>query len=218
MNEILFFIHILFVVAFLLGSLRIGKEALMTFVVMQSIIANLFVVKQMILFQKDVTCADVYIVGSILGMNLLQEYFGRDTAKKTMWISFFCMIFFTVISRLHVSYAPNSFDTSQNAFMTILSQTPRIFLASLATFFIVQRFDIMFFTFLKKIFKDKYLTLRVFLSMIVSQLMDTIFFSYAGLYGIVPSMMDIVLVSFVIKVVIILALTPFTKLSRRLVV
>ncbi len=217
MNEIIFFTHIFFIIAFLFGALKIGKEALSAYVILQAIIANLFVVKQITLFQKEVTCSDVYMVGSILGMNLLQEYFGKDTAKKTMWITFYCMIFFSLTSYIHLGYIPSKHDTTHQAFFSILSQAPRIFLASVATFFLVQKFDILFFGILKKMAQDRYLTLRIVVSLVLSQLLDTALFSFLGLYGIASSMFDIIVLSFSIKLIVIFTLAPFVKLSKRFV-
>lgn len=217
MNELLLFIHSILIIVFLLAATRLGKEALITFVVLLTIIANLFVLKQTELFHLHVTCADVYMIGGVLGMNLLQEFFGREVAKRTLWVTFFCMIFFTAMSQMHLWYSPSVYDSTQNSYQSILGASPRIFIASLTTFFIVQRVDIFGYGFLKNFFKNRYLPLRIVCSLLFSQLLDTVLFSYLGLYGIVERIPDIILVSFSIKVMIICFLSPFTQLSKRFV-
>ena len=77
MNELFFLLHIITIVAFALGALYIGKNALIVLVAMQSVLANLFVIKQMTFLGFNVTCADVFAVGTILTLNLLQEYYGE---------------------------------------------------------------------------------------------------------------------------------------------
>lgn len=212
MNELLFFSHILLVVAFALIALRLGKTALIAFIALQGILANLFVVKQMSLFGFSVTCSDVFAIGGILSLNLLQEYFGKDSAKMAVRISLASLLFFAVMSQFNLFYAPTPFDSTHNAFLTIFSSTPRIVVASIATFYIVQQWDIRFFSFLKGRFP-----LRVAISLVFSQFIDTVLFSFLGLYGLVESIFDIILISFLVKCVIIATSSPFVMFSKKVV-
>ena len=134
MNEIIFFIHIVCIIVFAHGSLKLGREALVSWVVVQALLANLFVIKQIVLFGFNVTCGDVFAIGSILGLNLLQEHFDLNAAKKASKICFYFMIFFALVSQIHLLYIPSMHDMSQISFSTILSPAPRLLLASLATF------------------------------------------------------------------------------------
>lgn len=214
MNELIFLLHILLIVGFALGALRLGKEALIAFVTISAILANLFVLKQMRFFGLVITCTDVFAVGSILGLNLLQEYYGRESSSKAAWICFYLVTFFALMSQIHLAYKPSYFDATQSSYFTILAPTPRLLLASLAVFFLVQQFDIRFYALLKKGLSKAPLMLRNGLSLVLSQLLDTALFSVLGLYGLVDSLADIILFSFVIKLFIILSITPFITLSR----
>src|SRR5581483_7233115 len=98
MNELIFFLHLAIVLGFLYTSFKLGKEALIVWIAIQGVLANLFVIKQMHFFGFNVTCSDVFAIGSILGLNLLQRHFGKEVAKKTTWISFFFMSFFALMS------------------------------------------------------------------------------------------------------------------------
>lgn len=214
MNETIFFIHIFLTLVFSLGALKLGKEALMTWVAIQALLANLFVIKQMMLCGREVTCSDVFAIGSIFGLNLLQEYFGKKEAQRAIWICFYLMIFFALASQIHLLYVPSAHDVSHASFSVILSPAPRLLLASLATFFIVQSIDIKIFQVLVP--KLKHFALRNALSLILSQLIDTVLFSILGLYGLVESIMDIMLVSFVLKLIIAASITPFVALSKKI--
>lgn len=212
MNELIFFFHVLVVISFVFLSLRFGKSALIALIALQGVFANLFVVKQMPLFGFSVTCSDVFAIGAILSLNLLQEYFGKDAAKRAVKISFLSLLFFVVLSQIHLFYSPLASDVAHSAFETIFSNTIRIVFASLASFFIVQQFDVRFFGWLKG-----KLPIRVATSLVCSQLLDTILFSFLGLYGIVESVLDIMLVSFLIKCIIIFISSPFVAFSKRFV-
>lgn len=214
MNEILFFIQTFLIVGFALGALKLGQTALTAWVVVQALIANLFVLKQITLLGFDVTASDAFAIGSLLGLNFLQEYFSREEAQKATWICFFFMLFFVFASQLHLLYEPSSKDTTQSAFITILSPSPRLFLASVGVFFIVQQLDIRFFAFLKEKCSRCSFATRTGIALIVSQFLDTFLFSFAGLYGIVISIVNIILISFIVKLIVIFCFTSFIKWAK----
>ena len=215
MNESIFFIHIAIVILFLLVAARIGKEALVTWSCLQIIIANLFVLKQMTFLGLDITCSDVYIVGNLLGLNLIQEFYGKNVAQKTMWITFFCMIFFTLMAKIHLLYKPNIHDISQEAFFSILSSAPRLFVASIITFFVVQKVDILFFGFLKKVYNHSHLLPRTIVCLLVSQSLDTALFTILALYGSVGSVTHVMLTALCVKLIVIACLSPVTSFTKK---
>lgn len=217
MNEIFFLLHIITVIAFVLGSLAIGQHALISCICLQAVLANLFVVKQITLFDLNVTTSDVFIVGGVLGLNLLQEYFGKQIVKKTIWISFFIMLFYVAMTQFQLLYVPNSFDKTHQMFAGILQFMPRITIASLIVYLIVQRVDCWLYGLLKGRFENKFLVGRNIFSIITTQFLDTVLFSFLGLYGIVGSVLNIIVMSFLIKVCVILIATPFVGLSRKIV-
>lgn len=211
MNEILFFIQTILIVVFALGALKLGKSALTAWVAIQALIANLFVLKQITLFGFDVTASDAYVIGSLLGLNFLQEFFSKEEATKATWVCFFFMFFFTVISQLHLYYQPSVHDLTQSAFVTLLSPSPRLLMASMGVFFVVQQFDVRFFAFLKTAMPNSSFALRAAIALIISQLLDTLLFSFAGLYGIVVSLIDIIIISYLVKLVVIFCFTSLVK-------
>lgn len=213
MNEIIFFIQIFVVVTFGLAALRLGKGALITWVCMQALLANLFVLKQIDLFGFQVTASDVYVIGSLLGLNLLQEFFAKDEALKATKICFFFLVFFTVISQLHLLYMPNAHDYAHSAFMTLLSPAPRLLAASMGVFFLVQQIDVRLFQWLK-MHTSLSFPLRAGAGLLLSQFIDTVLFSVAGLYGLVGSIVDIMIVSFGIKAIVIACATPCIRWAK----
>ncbi|MCF7800297.1 queuosine precursor transporter [Candidatus Babeliales bacterium] len=214
LNELFFLLQIITVIIFVLASLYLGSQALVSFVCVQVVLANLFVTKQITLFGLNATCSDVFIVGSILGINLVQEYFSENLAKKTIYISFFISIFYLIMSQIHVFYIPNSYDYMQEHFVKILNFMPRITIASIIAYFVIQVLNLSFYKFLKKVFLDKYLVTRNFISIVVVQLLDTLIFASIGLCGIVNSILPIILISFTIKLIVILISTPFINLVK----
>ena len=215
MNEVLFLSHILLVVGFVLASLRLGQNGIISLIAMQAVLANLFVIKQINLLGFTVTCSDVFAIGSILGLNLLQERFGKEAASKAIKISFLSMVFFIAMAQIHLWYAPSSQDGSHEAFRLILGAAPRIVIASLSVYFLVQKLDVLLFGWLKQIFQGGHLPLRIAISLILTQSVDTVLFSFFGLYGLVSSLFDIIIMSFMVKCLIISCSTPLISLSKR---
>ena len=217
MNELIFFSHILLLIAVVLFALRLGKSALIALLALQVVIANLFVTKQIICFGFHVTGSDVYTIGVLFSLNLLQEYFGKATAKQAIWIAFFLLLFFVAMSQIHLRYVPSPYDTMQGVFEQALASAPRIMAASFAVGFFSQRLDVRLYGFLKKRFPDRAIIFRFGGAALVSQFIDTVLFSLLALYGFVHSMMHIIILSYLIKVSIIFCMTPFTTFAKRFV-
>ncbi len=214
MNEYIFIVQAIFLSVSLLIALRLGKEALIAFVAAQTIFANLFVLKQICLCSFDATASDAYAIGGLLGLNLLQEYYDRKTTNLAIWISFFIATIFAIVSQLHLLYAPIAGDITQQAYCTILSAAPRIVGASLITYLIVQYFDATLYGYLKQNMHSRFYIMRNYISVSLSQLLDTVLFSFLGLYGLVENVWHIIVVSYVIKLAIVGLATPFLMLSR----
>jgi len=215
-NELVFILHTVTVSLAALAALRLGKEALVAFICLVCVLANLFVVKETMLFTLHATCSDAFTIGATLGLNLLQEFYGREITRKTIAINFFLLIFYAIISQIHLLYLPSATDTTQAAFAAILGFMPRIVVASFSVYFIAHLIDYTLYGFLKEKCKDRYFIIRNYGSIAISQLVDTILFSFLGLYGIVSNIGEIIVVSYAIKLVAIALATPFIALSRRL--
>ncbi len=215
MNELIFFSQSICIIAFAIIALRIGSATLTTWVTVQALVANLFVLKQITLFGFEVTASDTFAIGSLVGLNMLQEYYGRDEAKKATWTCFLFLLFFAIVSQQHLLYMPSPGDSAHGAFVTLLTPSLRLFLASMSTFFVVQQFDIAFFAYLQKKLPNQSFAVRTACSLVCSQLLDTVLFSFLGLYGMVAAIFDVILISFAVKLISIFSFTAiFGRLNR----
>lgn len=217
MNEGLFLLQVFLVMAFGFVALRMGQATLTAWVAFQAVLANLFALKEICFFGLYVICSDIFTIGSVLGLNLLREYFGTDSSKKALWACFFIMGFFVIMGQFHLFYQPSPLDTTQSAYAAILSPTPRLLTASLTSFLIVQHFDLRLFGALKKNWSEVPLTLRNAVSLTISQLLDTVLFTFLGLWGHVSHLFDVILISFQVKLLIIALMSPLIHFSKRFV-
>lgn len=208
--------HIAVICSLTLLCLRLGREFLIPWLALLALTMNLFVIKQITLLGLEITCSDALAIGYLLGLSLVQEYYGAKLARKIVWISFFISACFLLLSQIHLAYLPNAYDQYHNHFLSILSLQPRLVIASLFTFLIVQMIDITLFAYLRLRWKGRYLTYRTLLVLLASQGIDTTLFSFLGLYGIVHSIGQIILFSICIKVAIIVLSSPFIGLSKKM--
>lgn len=217
MNEYIFITHIFILIIALLLALRSGIEALIGLICVQTILMNLFVTKTITLFGLTVTPTDAYAVSTTLGLNIVQEYYGRPMARKTIWISFFTAVVAIVMSQIQVGYLPHTLDTHHPHFAALFHFMPRIVAASLITYLIVMYTDSFIYGKLKHAFHGSYLVIRNYVSISISQFFDTVLFSFLGLYGIAPSVLPIIVISYTVKMAVIILSTPFMALTHRLV-
>lgn len=216
MNELLFLFHTLIISSTALIALFFGQEALAAFISIQIILANLFVIKPIELMGITATGADAFTIGAVFGFHLLQEFYGKETTKKTIWISFGLLLFYIIMSQIHLSYVPHACDITQAHFYALLSVMPRVALASLVSYLLSQQFDCWLFEKIRKIFNGKYLPLRNYLCASLSQLFDTCLFSFLGLYGIISNIGQIIVISYSIKLLALALTTPFILFARKL--
>lgn len=216
MNISILIFHILLVGGITLIAFRFGKEILISWISLLAVTSNLFILKEINLFGLNATCTDSLAVGYLLGVNLIQEFFGKKEAKKTIWIAFFTAIAFLILSCFHMAYIPDHVDDSHDHYRFILYPIPRVIFASLLSFFLVQFFDLSFFSFLRKKTAGKYFPFRAFISAFFCEVLDTILFSYLALYGIHSDIKELILVSFGIKAITLIIATPFFIFSKKI--
>jgi queuosine precursor transporter len=216
-NELLFIAHVASVSIGALLFARAGKTALITYIALLFVMANIFVIKQIELFNFCVTSADAFIVGISFSCNMLQEFWSKQYARKAIWISFAASIAYMIITKIIMLYTPATCDETQLHFMLITQNTMRITMASCIAYLITQFLDIKLYEIGKKITHGKYFVARNYFALTVSQLTDTVLFSFLGLYGIVANISDILLLSFAVKMIAIVLTTPFLIIAKRMI-
>ena len=217
LNVLLLATHVSLLAAITMLVLRVGKDAAIAWLSLLAICMNLFVLKQITLFGLEVTSSEGLAVGYLLGFNLLQEFFGRAAAKKAVWISMGMSAAFVALSQFQLFYSPSGYDFMAPHYFSLLSIMPRLLIASLISFFVVQYFDLTFFAFLRKKWSGKNLVLRTLICLVASQAIDTVLFSYLGLYGVVQKISHVIVMSFFIKLFVIMISLPFVTFAKKIV-
>lgn len=214
-NELLFFLHISVISSATIAFGRMGKEALVTYISLLFVIANIFVIKQIEIFSWYATTADAFIIGISFSINLLQEFWGKKIARKAIVISFACSAFYMIMTQFLLHYIPIAQDMSHPHFIAIMNNTLRIVTASFISYLVTQFIDTALYGYLKNKTNGSYFVLRNYFSICTSQLLDTILFSFLGLYGIVANLWHIIFISYIIKLIAMVALTPWLLVTKQ---
>ncbi len=207
-NELIFLVHALFIATATAVASAWSATALTVLVSLLCVLMNLLVTKQIVLFGLTVTCTDALTVGATLSLNLLQEYWGQAKAQRAIYVSFAAALVTVVLTQLHLLYAPSAVDTMHTHAAALFGFMPRIMTASLFSYFLAQQIDYRLYGWLRRGRQSRGLGWRNAASISVSQLADTVIFSFAGLYGIVENVSDIIIVSYAIKLCVIAASVP----------
>ena len=220
MNELLW-------LGFALGSLGLvlvvlrffGREGLMAFIAAAIILCNLQVIKLTTLFGITVTLGNVLYGAIFFCTDLLNEVYGKRVARRGVMLGFISMLFFTAVSQLALlfSTAPDPWaEQVQAAMQTIYGFMPRLALASLVAYLLSQLHDVWAFSWWRRRTQGRKLWLRNNMSTAVSQLMDSAVFCTIAFVGVVSRehFLQILVTTYVIKVLVALLDTPFIYLGR----
>jgi len=109
--------------------------------------------------------------------DIITEHYGKEAAKKCIWLSFITQVVITITMVIAVGFKPLEGDVCHDAMSTLFLPAPRLLIASLAAFVVSQLFNINIFAFLSNYFKEKMLWLRSNVALMVSELIDNIIFS-----------------------------------------
>tara|TARA_Y100000294_G_scaffold22197_3_gene18827 strand:- start:268 stop:990 length:723 start_codon:yes stop_codon:yes gene_type:complete len=228
-NELLFIIQTIVGLLFTLIAFRMGRHWLYGYVGVCIVLANIFVTKQITLFGLAATGGNVVYGAVFLATDLLAEHYGKKAAREAVYIGFFAAVFYTVMSQLILFFSPSSDDWGAAAGMSsIFSAAPSIIIASLTAYLASQLHDIWAFHFIRQKTQGRFLWLRNNLSTWVSQLIDSILFSFLA-FLILPQLISdstnalqfgtvvqIVISTYLLKILVAAIDTPFIYLSYAL--
>lgn len=157
----------------------------------------------------------IFPITYMLG-DVLTEIWGFKTARKVIFLTLFCNIFFIAFTSLGI-ILPTSTDAQviSDAYKTVFLQTPRILGASLIAFIVGEFSNSFVLEKIKQKTKGKFLWLRTIGSSVVGHFLDTTIFLLIAFVGVVEfkELLVMILIQYIIKLGIeALCATPFAYL------
>ena len=195
-----------------------GKTGLYVVIVASVIVANIQVVKTVAIFGLVATLGNVLYGSIFFATDILSEIYGREVARRGVWLGFIGMALMTLWMQIGLQFIPHVSDFSQESFLTIFGLMPRIAAGSITAYLISQHHDIWAFLFWKRKTKGRFLWLRNNASTMVSQIIDSVIFCGIALWGVFDTVTwsQILLSTYLLKLMVAAIDTPFLYLAKKL--
>lgn len=219
MNNLLLIISIIGIFSIMLLIKKfLGKEGLIGWMGIASILANIMIIKSVDLLGISSTLGNVLFASNFLATDILTENYGYKEAKKGIKFGIISVLVFMLITQVAVLYIPNSEDIAQKSFETLFSLVPRITIASVSLFALSNIIDIKLYEFLRKKTNGKKMWLRNNLCTILCNGGENFIF-YLIAFGGIMNIQTIIAVGIsatIIETLIALCDTPFLYISKKI--
>lgn len=224
-NEVLLIVTLLVLYgSVLLWFALFGTSGLMAFTVFATIAANIEVLILVQAFGMEMTLGNILFATTFLITDILSEIAGKKQAQQAVWIGIVANILFVLVSQSWLMYVPSANDWAVQYMQPIFSNTPRLMLASLVVYAIVQVFDVWLYhkwwALTQRLSGDRrgFLWVRNNGSTLISQLLNAVLYTLFAFYGTydVSSLVSIILSSYVIFLFTSLLDTPIVYWARRI--
>lgn len=189
-----------------------GKQGLIAWIAIGTIIANIQVIKTVDIFTISATLGNVMFASIYLATDILNEIYGRKIAKRAVWLGFSSTLVMIIVMQLSLHFIPSPVDTTQGALDTIFNLVPRIALGSVIAYIIGQHLDVLLFSLIKKVFSsDSTFIIRAYGSTIISNIIDTALFVAIAFLGTMPNeaVFEIFITTYLLKIISTIFNVPF---------
>lgn len=194
-----------------------GKQGLIAWVAIGTIIANIQVIKTVDIFGISATLGNVMFASIYLATDILNDIYGRKIAKRAVWLGFSSTLVMIIVMQMSLHFIPAPEDISQKALSTIFDLVPRIALGSIIAYIIGQHVDVFIFSMIKKVFQsDKTFIIRAYGSTVLSSIIDTALFVTIAFIGTLPAsvVFEIFITTYVLKLVSTIFNVPFGYIAK----
>ena len=219
MNNVLLIISIIGVFTSILIIKKLfGKEGLIGYMAIATILAEIGVVKSVNILGLSATLGNVLFASNFLVTDILTECYGEKEAKKGIKFAVFSVILFILIMQVMLLFVPSEIDFAQESMKTIFGLIPRISIASIVMLTISNFVDVKLYSWLKKKTNNKFIWLRNNISTILCNGTENFIFTFLCFTGIYDfsTMIAIATATTIIETIIAICDTPFLYMSKKI--
>lgn len=194
-----------------------GKSGLLVWVAVGTILANIQVTKTVEIFGITATLGNVLFASIYLATDLLNDIYGRKTAKKAVWLGFSSVIVMVILMTISLNFEAAPSDIAQKSMQTLFGLVPRIAIGSIIAYIIGQYVDVYLFSLIKKYFSsDKTFIIRAYGSTTISSIVDTALFTLIAFIGVLPNnvLFEVFITTYLFKLLTTLLNIPFGYLAK----
>ena len=217
-NELIFFIELIVAYGILLLINKFfGKEGLIAWVAIASILANVLTAKNVDAFGMTYTLGTIMFASTFLATDILSERFGKESAKKGVYIGLLGTLCLVVFSQIGLWYKPSVIDYAHDSMNTLFSLSLRISISSMVMYFIANMMDVYIYNKLKEKTGDRLMWVRNNVATILCNCLENFFFMFGAFYKVFDTK-DVLMMAISTSLVEIIAGildTPFLYLATR---
>lgn len=219
MNELFLVVKMLFAFTAILIALRFfGKAGLFAWVAVASILANIIVAKNIVVFGIDATMGNAMFASTFLATDILSEKYGEKDARKGVYIGLFSVLIYLAITQFCLWFMPSDMDMVHESMVGLFTLAPRICIASVSMYFLANLLDVVLYNALRKRCGNGKLWLRNNVCTIACNGLENFGFvvlAFAGVYP-VEELLIIAVSTSIIEAAIAACDTPFLYIARRM--
>lgn len=225
MNELLMIGNLILIYGGVLLAFRFfGKTGLYCFTVLATMAANIEVLIVVDAFGMEQTLGNILFASTFVVTDILSENYGKKEADKAVAIGVATSVMFLAISQMWVLYTPAKTDIHFTAITQVFKSTPRLLLASIGVYAVVQAFDVFLYHLIWKYTtarsKDakRFLWVRNNVATLISQALNAVLYTWAAFGGMYSTgtLINIALSSYVIFIFTSLLDTPVVYAARQI--
>ena len=176
------------------------------------LLSNLIAGKMMALGSITLPAAVILFPITYIMGDVFTEVYGFKNTRTIIWTGFACSAFAVAIYMITIVLPHPDFWGNQDAYVTVLSTTPRVFIASLLGYLFGEFSNSMILSKLKVVTQGKKLWVRTILSTVVGEAFDTIIFIAVSFWGTLENsvLLQMMLFQYLFKVCYEVIFTPVT--------
>lgn len=208
---------------FLLCYRLFGKKGLYAWIGFATVIANIQVAKTIEMsigtFGIVMTLGNTIYTSIYMSTDLLNEKYGRQSAKQAVWFGFFTLIASTILMQMTLAFVPQADDFAHEPMTALFGFLPQVAAGSMCAYFVSQFLDVRVFSYLKQKFPVRnQFWIRINGSSLVSQFVDSLVFCTIAFYNIhaFDIWIQIFLTTYLLKLLISFLATPVLYWARNM--
>lgn len=152
--------------------------------------------------------------------DIVGEVYGEKEVKTFVNICLAMLVIMVAMTRLCIAIAPNENWPYQNEYSIIFGSSLRMTCASIVSFAVSQKLDVVLFAFIRRLTGEKHLWIRNNVATIICQFIDTVLFEFIAFWHLTPTytfsfLFTLIIPYWLFKVLFALLDTPICYLGVR---
>lgn len=179
-----------------------------------TLVSNIIAVKQFTFWNLSLTSGMLVFPIIYIISDVVSEVYGYKASRKVAWYGFFANLFMVLMFQLAIMLPYPEYFGNQEAFKTILGNTPRIFIVGQIAYIVGDWTNDLTFRIMKEKGGNSF-KLRAIFSSMVGEFFDSGLFIPLAFYGTMPNnvLIQMIFLQWVTKILYEILILPITQMT-----